>query len=51
MQKASHEKMYNDKGRKVVKERLGNQMNSQEHYKNMREEEAGAFEQDWRMMA
>lgn len=40
LQKASHERMLNDKGRKIVKERIGNQMNNYDHYKNMREEEA-----------
>ena len=51
MQKASHERMLNDNGRKVVKERLGNQMNSHDHYKNMREEEADQFDTQWGQMA
>jgi myeloid leukemia factor 1 len=51
MQKASHERMLNDKGRKIVKERLGNQMNSHDHYKNMREEEADQFDSQWGQMA
>lgn len=40
LQKASHERMLNDKGRKVVKEKIGGQMNNYDFYKNMREEEA-----------
>lgn len=51
LQKASHERMLNEKGRKVVKERLGNQANSYEHYKNMREEDAMGFDNEWTGMA
>ena len=51
LQKASHERMLNDQGRKVIKEKLGNQMNSYDHYKNMREEEASQFDQQWQSMA
>lgn len=43
--------MLNDKGRKVVKERVGNQMNSHEHYKNLREDEADHFDNHWGQMA
>lgn len=43
--------MLNDQGRKVVKEKLGNQMNSYDHYKNMREEEADQFDAQWQQMA
>ena len=36
MQKASHERMLNDKGRKVIKERVGNtHFNSYDHFKQM----------------
>lgn len=31
--------MLNDKGRKIVKERIGDQMNSYDYYKNLREED------------
>ena len=52
MEKASHERMLNDKGRKIVKERLGGgQMNSYDHFKNMREEEAEHFDSQWGQMA
>lgn len=51
LQKASHERMLNDKGRKIVKERLGQQMNSYDHYKNMREEEGEEFDNHWGQMA
>ena len=47
LQKASHERMLNDKGRKIVKEKIGDQMNSYDHYKNMREDEADEFNQNW----
>lgn len=43
--------MLNDKGRKVVKEKLGNQMNSYDHYKNMREEEGHDFDKAWGSMS
>lgn len=51
MQKASHERMLNDKGRKVVKERIGNQQSSYDHYKNMREDEGEHFDQAWGSMS
>lgn len=51
LQKASHERMLNDKGRKVVRERIGDQMNSHDHYRNMREEESHQFDQQWGQMA
>jgi len=43
--------MLNDKGRKVVKERIGDKMNSHDHYRNMREEESHQFDQQWGHMA
>lgn len=39
--------MLNDKGRKMVKERVGQNMNSYDHYKNMREEEGDTFDHEW----
>lgn len=51
LQKASHERVFNDKGRKIVKERLGDQMNSYDHYKNMRDEEASQFDSAWQQAA
>ena len=44
LQKASHERMLNDKGRKIVKERAGGQITNYDHYKNMREEDASEFD-------
>lgn len=36
MKKASHERMLNDKGRKVVKEKVGeSHFNKHDHYRNM----------------
>jgi len=43
--------MLNDKGRKIVKERVGNQMNSHEHYKNIREDDIDHFDNQWGQMA
>ena len=37
MQKAAHERMLNGQGRKVVKEKIGNQMNNYDYFKNMNE--------------
>ena len=51
LQKASHERMLNDKGRKIVKERVGHQMNSYDHYKNLRDEEASLFDDNWHKAA
>jgi len=47
LQKASHERMLNNQGRKMVRERVGDQVNSYDHYKNMREEEGEHFDQQW----
>jgi hypothetical protein len=44
LEKASHERMLNNQGRKIVKERINGQMNSYDHYKNMREEEGPQFD-------
>lgn len=45
LQKASHERMLNDRGRKIVKERgAGGELTNYDHYKNMREEEAPEFD-------
>ena len=36
VKKASHERMLNDRGRKVIKEQIGNShFNSYDHFKNM----------------
>jgi hypothetical protein len=43
--------MLNGQGRKVVKERLGDQINSYDHYRNLREEEAPNFDQQWSEMS
>ena len=54
LQKMAHERMLNDKGRKVVRERLGGSggpMNSQDLYKNMQASGAAAFDSEWESMA
>jgi hypothetical protein len=44
LSKVAHERMLNDKGRKVVNERMGGNQNSYDHYKNMREGDASSFD-------
>lgn len=47
LQKVANERMLNDRGRKVVKERLGGTggpTNNFDHYRNIRQEEASAFD-------
>jgi len=51
LQKASHERMLNNAGRKVVKERLGNQMNNYDLFRNMEESDGERFDQEWQRMA
>jgi zona occludens toxin (predicted ATPase) len=40
--------MLNDKGRKIVKEKRGNQVEESNHYYNMDEEDISRFDNDWR---
>lgn len=47
MQKAAHERMLNGMGRKVVKERVGDQVNEYNHYKRMHEDHGDRFDQEW----
>jgi len=51
MQKASHERMLNDKGRKVIKERIGNNINKYDHFKGMAISDADHFDSDWNRVA
>jgi hypothetical protein len=47
LQKIANERMLNERGRKIVRERLGpdgGPVNSYEHYRNMRQEHASAFD-------
>lgn len=48
LQKIAHERMLDKQGRKVVRERLGDQMNSYDHYKHIREDEADRFDEEWK---
>ena len=41
----AHERMLDKQGRKVVKERVGNQMNNYDLYKHLREEDADRFDE------
>ena len=40
--------MLNDKGRKIVKEKRGNDIEETNHYFNIDEEEAQQFDESWR---
>ena len=51
MKKASHERMLNDRGRKVIKENAGNGFNSYDHYKNMHQSDFPGFDQEWNDVA
>lgn len=50
-QKMAHERMLDGQGRKLVKQRLGN--NTEEHniYKRMNEAQAPEFDENWNKMA
>ena len=51
LQKASHERMLNDKGRKVIKERIGNNINKYDHFKGMGISDTDGFDSDWNRVA
>ena len=52
LQKIANERMLNDQGRKVVRERIGTDgVNSYDHYRNLRQEQASAFDQEWETLA
>lgn len=40
--------MLNDRGRKIVKEKIGNNYEETNHYYNIDEEEANKFDDDWK---
>ncbi|CDW71639.1 UNKNOWN [Stylonychia lemnae] len=47
LQKISHERMLNDQGRKIVKERVNDQMNSYDYFKNITEDQTPEFDHKW----
>lgn len=49
--KASHERMLNDRGRKIVKERMGGNQRNFDHFKNIHSNDAENFDQDWNRVA
>ena len=52
LKKASHERMLNDRGRKVIKEKAGtDHFNSYDHFKGMGAARADDFDRDWNDMA
>lgn len=50
-QKMAHERMLDGQGRKVVKQRIGNEQRQEDLYRNMREDQAGNFDDAWNSMA
>lgn len=52
MKKASHERMLNNQGRKIIKERVGDSnFNSYDHFKNMTSNDANNFDSNWNHVA
>ena len=52
LKKAAHERMLNDKGRKIIKEQVGNShFNNFDQYKNMHSGDAGNFDEEWNQVA
>lgn len=50
--KASHERMLNDRGRKVIKEKAGDShVGNYDHYKNMHSDGVQDFDRDWNQVA
>lgn len=48
LNRIAEERMLNDRGRKIVREKRGNDIEETMHYYNIDEEEASAFDNDWR---
>lgn len=48
LNRIAEERMLNDRGRKVIKEKVGNNIEETNHYYNIDEEEVGQFDNDWR---
>lgn len=49
LEKYGHERMIGNKGRKVVKERVGNNERTSDNYKNLASEDANEFDRHWQM--
>ena len=47
LQKASHERMLNNQGRKVIKEKQRDQVNNYDHFKNMTVDDGQQFDRAW----
>jgi hypothetical protein len=47
LQKMAHERMLDGQGRKVVKQRLGNEQRQEDLYRNLREDQARNFDDEW----
>ena len=43
--------MLNDRGRKIVKERMGENQRNFDHYKNMHSNDVHNFDEDWNRVA
>ena len=52
IQKMSHERMLNDQGRKIIKQKIGNDYGSYDHFKNVSAGEgAHKFDDEWNRVA
>ena len=51
LQKAAHERMLNDQGRKIIKENVKGNMRTFDNYKNMTSGDGPGFDQRWDEMA
>ena len=47
LQKAAHERMLNNKGRKVVKENYQGNVRNQDHYRGMQASHGAEFDREW----
>ena len=51
MQKMAHERMLDGQGRKLVKQRMGDQTEEHDLYRNLREDQGGEFDSAWNRKA
>lgn len=50
-QKMAHERMLNEKGRKIVQQRIGNESHQHDVYRNLNEQNSHEFDDEWNRMA
>jgi hypothetical protein len=51
LQKAAHERMLNNQGRKIIKENVRGNVRNYDNYKNMTAADGSHFDQQWQDMA